>query len=310
MRLTFSNLRLTLAVAAAQLAMAGVAVPAGAASLTLNDPNCESFSLSGSPGAQVISCVASNSSGAPNCQINGSTVGTVGSPVTLTASCSGSPSSYQWSGGNCTGAGQSCQAQATAAGQVNYYVTATNGAGSGQANTTVAWSDQPPPGGSGGPIAACAGFTNTKVIDATFPANGSGSNRYYYTSSSNVFNNATSGFGANDAVVVRFTTPATDAYMNLSMYETGAGTTGQPSYRTITLSRQACDFQVPRSANALYAVNSTGFSVNISVATGTQRYNLQPNTTYYVNVNNYVGSDLACMASRCDVFFLLTNPTP
>lgn len=306
MRLTFSNLRLTLAVAAAQLAMVGAPVPAGAASLTLNDPNCASFEISGTPDARVVTCAGSGSS-TPTCTIIGAGTATTGSPVALTASCSGSPSSYQWSGGNCANGmtQQSCQASAPGPGQVNFSVTASTGA---SANKTVTWSDQPPPS-SGGPIPACTGYANTKVIDASFPANGSGSNRYYYTSQ-NVFTNATSGFGANDAIVVRFTTPASESYMNVSMYETGSGSTGQPSYRTITMSREACDFQVPRSGNAFYAVNSTGFSVNISVATGTQRYNLQPNTTYYVNVNNYVGSDLACMASRCDVFFLLTNPTP
>jgi len=66
----------------------------------------------------------------------------VGEVVTLSASCSGSPTSYQWTG--CTASGAQCTASETASGAKSYSVAATNATGAGQpASVTVSWQPAP-----------------------------------------------------------------------------------------------------------------------------------------------------------------------
>jgi hypothetical protein len=116
------------------------ALAAQAGGITLSDSNCDSFSLSGPAGNQVLTCVVSN---APSgCSIQGPSTGTNGVAITLTAVCSsGSPTSYAWTGGNCQGTGnQSCQAIGNNA-TVTYGVTPSNGIGPGNTATKqVVWS--------------------------------------------------------------------------------------------------------------------------------------------------------------------------
>jgi hypothetical protein len=122
------------------------ALAANAGGITLNDSNCDSFSLSGPPGSQVLTCVVSN---APTgCSIQGPTTGTNGQAVTLTAICStGSPTTYAWSGGNCQGLGtQSCQAVDTNVTR-SYSVVISNAIGPGSPNPAtkqVVWSNALP----------------------------------------------------------------------------------------------------------------------------------------------------------------------
>ena len=120
------------------------ALAAHAGGITLNDSNCDSFSISGPPGNQVLTCVVSNAPA--NCSIQGPTTGTLGTPITLTAVCaSGSPNSYAWIGGSCPGQGQSCQDTQTVAQSITYKVTPSNGVGPGnQAIQPVVWSNAPP----------------------------------------------------------------------------------------------------------------------------------------------------------------------
>lgn len=123
-----------------------LALTAHAGGITLNDANCDSFSLSGPAGNQVLTCVVSN---APTgCQIQGPGTGTNGVAITLTAICAtGSPSIYAWSGGNCAGnTTQSCQAVGTNITQ-NYSVVISNGIGPGAPNPAtkqVVWSNALP----------------------------------------------------------------------------------------------------------------------------------------------------------------------
>ena len=113
---------------------------AHAGGITLNDSNCDSFSLSGPAGNQVLTCVVSN---APSgCTIQGPSTGTNGVAITLTAVCSsGSPTTYAWTGGNCANnTTQSCQAVGNNA-TVVYGVTPSNGIGPGNnATKSVLWS--------------------------------------------------------------------------------------------------------------------------------------------------------------------------
>ena len=165
----------------------------------------------------------------------------------------------------------------------------------------------PPPAWNG----TCAGFSETKVIDAKVPANGV--NVRYYTNVAGTFRNgAASGFGATEALVVVFKAPPLDPYFSIGMYETGAPVTGSPSYRTMTVGSVPCDWHFPASTDALWAAEDTRMSLNFS-AGGTSpyaRYNLTPGATYYVNVSNSAFGAQQCAGGRCDVFFSFSNPKP
>jgi hypothetical protein len=98
----------------------------------------------GSPARPVAFCAADVAAppppaGAPVCTISKSTqFAVIGTPVTLTANCTGNPTSYAWI--NCTGAGGKCTVNATAPGTVNYAVLATNSVGTGaQASISLNW---------------------------------------------------------------------------------------------------------------------------------------------------------------------------
>lgn len=122
------------------------ALAAHAGSITLSDANCDSFTLTGSPGNQTLSCVVSN---APTgCSIQGPSTGTNNNAITLTAVCAtGSPTTYAWSGGNCAGIGtQSCSAVDSNATR-NYSVVISNAIGPGTPNPatkSVVWSNALP----------------------------------------------------------------------------------------------------------------------------------------------------------------------
>jgi hypothetical protein len=88
------------------------------------------------PPPASVSCTLAASNTAP----------VVGSSVTLTASCTGNPTSYMWI--NCTSVATACIATSLSAGAVTYSVTATNGVStSSPAAVTVNWQQAagPPP---------------------------------------------------------------------------------------------------------------------------------------------------------------------
>lgn len=98
----------------------------------------------GSPARPVAFCGANIAAppppaGAPVCTISqSSAIPVLGTPVTLTATCSGNPTTYSWI--NCTGTGKTCVVNATSPGTVNYAVVATNAVGSGaQASISLNW---------------------------------------------------------------------------------------------------------------------------------------------------------------------------
>ena len=134
-----------LACTAAALALSFAAAPVHGATFTFSDPNCSSFSFD--PATSTLSCVVST---VPTCTVTGPSTGTLGSPITLTASCSPAAISYSWSGGTCT-TGQACQDTQTVGGTVTYKVTGTNGVGPGPQSPAfnVAWSNTVPARPSG-----------------------------------------------------------------------------------------------------------------------------------------------------------------
>ncbi len=121
-----------------------VASPVHAGSVTLNDSNCDSFSLTGSAPNQTLNCIVSN---APSgCTISGPTTGQTGTAITLTATCAaGSPNAWTWTGGNCQGStAQSCSAVENAAVVRTYTVTPRNNIGVGNtASVDVSWTNTP-----------------------------------------------------------------------------------------------------------------------------------------------------------------------
>ena len=67
----------------------------------------------------------------------------VGMPVTLFVSCTGNPTSYQWTG--CTSSTSACTTTSSTAGLKTYSVTATNAAGTSRSHsTTVYWNGGTP----------------------------------------------------------------------------------------------------------------------------------------------------------------------
>jgi hypothetical protein len=89
----------------------------------------------GNPKRPVAFCAADVApaqpvTGAPTCAIASSApFPIVGTPVTLTATCSGSPTTFAWTG--CTGNGSTCVAAASAVGKQSYSLVATNALGTG-----------------------------------------------------------------------------------------------------------------------------------------------------------------------------------
>lgn len=98
----------------------------------------------GNPARPVAFCASSAApppppTGTPVCTISSSAaIPVVGTAVTLTATCTGSPTRFAWI--NCSGTGNSCVVNATSPGSVNYAVVATNAVGTGaQASLTLNW---------------------------------------------------------------------------------------------------------------------------------------------------------------------------
>lgn len=98
----------------------------------------------GNPARPVAFCVSSAApppppAGAPVCTITSSAaIPVIGTAVTLTANCTGSPTSYAWV--NCTGTGKSCVVNSTSPGAASYGVVAKNSVATGaQASITLNW---------------------------------------------------------------------------------------------------------------------------------------------------------------------------
>lgn len=97
----------------------------------------------GSPAMPVAMCAPTSLVALPQCTASASnTSPVVGSSTVLSASCSGTPTSFAWSG--CSSSEATCTATSSAAGTLNYTVVAANAAGnSAPASVTVAWRSAP-----------------------------------------------------------------------------------------------------------------------------------------------------------------------
>jgi hypothetical protein len=326
-----NTLRNGLAAASAALAIAGTGVAHAAIQVTLPgvqvlgvDNFCSSFSTSVDPnsGGIVLTCqTTAQSPDAPTgcvATLNGGTSSVTmtssGGNASLSVTCT-SPTTglvYNWSR---NGSPNASTAQAwmdtpaanpllganTAAVDhtTSYQVQVCNGA----ACTTVpalplvatvpAATTAPPPTGTAW-NGTCSGFDNTRVMVMN------------WANPTRLLTSSYGGFGANDAVVVQFTTGsvASNTLVTLAAAEYGS----TPSYRIATLSTTPCDF----SRQPDWGANSEGNSVSLPfVVISGNTYGFYPklkgNTTYYVNIKN--GPNANCAANaNCNMLIELSKP--
>src|SRR5215472_5159079 len=139
--------------------------------VTIIDSNCADFTFGGTAGARTLTCVPVAGGGGggptavPTCSVVSASSGTIGTAVTLTASCNQGPitaGSYVWTGGNCAASAagsvtcnDSGATAPVAGGVVNYTVLAANSVGTGAASSakSVTWSPAGAGGGGGPPPA-------------------------------------------------------------------------------------------------------------------------------------------------------------
>jgi hypothetical protein len=116
-----------------------------AATFTYTNPACTSFTVSGSPPTQLVTCITSGGGGGvPTCSPTatpGTTVA-LNTQVTISANCDSSPTAYHWTGGACAtnGAAATCVVAKGRSATVLYTVSASNGSGTGSsAQISVTW---------------------------------------------------------------------------------------------------------------------------------------------------------------------------
>ncbi len=164
-------------------------------------------------------------------------------------------------------------------------------------NATVTCASGPTPPIPPGPI-TCTGYTRTLLIDEKW----SGPTPRQYTEDHG-------GFTGTDALIVRFTTGSLTNPGKQGMVS-AAEWSSPPSLRHATLSLVPCDFgpglQPPYSAAGPSNTIQMFFSVGGNPQPGGYPV-LQPNTTYYVNIMNVIGS--TCRdAPTCDMFVDFSKP--
>jgi hypothetical protein len=207
-------------------------------------------------------CTVTSSNATPSANTN----------ITLTATCTNSPTSYVWS--NCTSTTNTCTATSASAGLVTYGVTATNVIGAGTpATVDVTW--------QAAPTSYCSAYSDVKYIDIPW-----GSSARYYTSS-------VGGFPQDRVIVVSITVPSTSGSYPIQGNTAFAEWQGPPAQRVMTLSTSACDF-TPGS----YMAGAGGTSPFIAWNVGVPPNSLVPGRTYYFNLKNQPG---ACPYSSCDM---------
>jgi hypothetical protein len=210
----------------------------------------------------------------------------VGQSVTLSASCSGSPTSYVWT--NCSSTSSTCVTTAAAAGAATYYVAGVNAYGKGDppAGVVVTWqaAGGGGGGGGGGGPSFCGSYNNVNLGSI-----GWGDFNSIKTS-------LQGGFAGDGVWVIAFTVPTSP-----SSYETpGSAVVGEyagpTSFRQITLSNSPCDFRAPdpSGTNGPFTWGN-GTSASVTWNVGAPPVSLVPGGTYYVSIRNW-SIDLAAFS--------------
>ena len=192
---------------------------------------------------------------APVCTVSASSpTPYLGSTVLLTANCSQSPTSYQWTG--CNSSTSTCQASATSLGLASYSVTASNSFGaSAPAGTSVTWTNPPPAGTD-----FCGSYG--RVVRVNMPWGG------FLDTHQN------GGFPADAVLVARITVP-----QNANGKSTGVTSVVEyidpQAARHMTLSPSACDFR--------------GFSANVGGTSDPDGIKNPMAWSYGINPNIFFG---------------------
>ena len=266
-------------------------------------------------GLQTYTVVASNASGTsapagvtvnwhklpppPVCSLvatTNSNLPVVGSLALLTAYCSGTPTSYLWSG--CGSGSTNCYTNAAAPGVQNYSVTASNPGGAGPpAFASINWQSSPaaPPGFCGqfpSYLFTDEGWAVARLISRDYTDN--------------------PGFAWNGVWVVKVTVPANGTLGSAGAF-TVAEFGGPPTARQLTVSSVPCDFRPddPTGSNGPVA-HADGNTARIQFVLGPGSPGLTPGQTYYVSVRNWdVNSNsISCGpgTGRCDAFMDVVAP--
>lgn len=219
-----------------------------------------------------------------------------GGITTLNVRCStGIATQYAWTGPGVQASTNSATQLVTVAASAEFSVVASNATGrSAVAIATVAVAASPP--APSGPI-TCAGYTQTKILDATFPATGGA----LYDTSLNIFTGTVGGWGAHDAVVVRFTAPAAPATLSIGLAPLDSG------MRTVVLSTYPCDFAVGATTLAMVEAPQPALRLTTSVAP-VLPLQLQPGRVYYLNMAHKRGGVFACPSAVCNSVLSLQRP--
>lgn len=238
----------------------------------------------------------------PVCTISAGTSSPfVGASVTLTANCTQSPASWQWT--NCSSSTSTCVATSGAPGLATYSVVASNQFGPGSpASTTLDWASAPPPGadlcGSYGDVIRTdlpwGGIVDTRDLGGLRP-------------------------GAVIAARVRVPADASSAQRlgQVRFYEYIDG----PADRQLTVSTSACDFRgfIPGSASRTDPTSATAPIAwsndqtpahNFAIGAGGSQVRLLPGQTYYFNLRNlnWASGVNTCQTATCNGRFQVVAP--
>lgn len=233
--------------------------------------------------------------------------------------------SYSWNfGDGSRGSGATVSHTYVNAGKYSVILTVTDNSGVRSSSSVIITVLAPSTGGTGGGstggesavITSCPGYTasHTKVMDVVIPPNGGGFTKYLVTNYGIFRNHASPGFGPDDVMVVVFKAPIIpDLAFQLTFVQTGNGPYGPAATRTIVLSEKPCDFNYPKSSDALWAGESPGLALTLASGTSPSpysRYLLTPGKEYYLNIRNKTSSGGGCSSLSCDISFATANPRP
>jgi hypothetical protein len=228
----------------------------------------------------------------------------IGGTTLLTASCTQSPTSYNWT--NCTNTtGNSCLASNSQLGMVTYSVTANNVFGpSAPASITLNWG-QPPPTGAD----FCGNFPKVKRVDLVWGGQ--------FTT-----NHPDGGFEADMVLVGRIRVPANATGSSTPGLVSAVEYIDGPAGRTMSLSPSACDFRgfqpgvfpTPDPSGASRPM-AWGFGINpsfqfaLSTMSGSQA-KVIPGQTYYINIRNrdLSGGPVTCSRPECNLRITVNAP--
>lgn len=288
-----TNRRKSLVLAAAiAAAWALPTAPAQAATLTITDNACSSFTATpDNQGNITITCGGSQSA---SCTLSATptTIPASGGSVTLTSNC-GSVSGWtknSVAGGQAgTSTWMDTLPATSSASSTTYTYSVTGANGTAYASIVQSGTGTTSGGGTAGWSGKCDGFANTRVIPISWGALKSGS--------VSVYTKNFGGFSNGDVIVASFTTPGVSSAGQLGAIQAAEYASTAIS-RTASLSTSPCSFDnnlgatgsifASLSGSALVSGNTV--TVSFQVGGSSLWYPvLQPSTTYYYNIKNTSG---------------------